>query len=84
VRRTADERPAWRPQEAIDAAAALASFTAAPAWLAGEEEIRGRVAPGLLADLVVLDRDPLGDLDGARVLGTMLAGAWTLTPPGSA
>ena len=34
--------------------------------------LRGRLAPGLLADLVVLDRDPLADLDGARVIGTML------------
>ena len=83
VRRTDGERPPWRPEQAIGAAAALASYTTAPAWLAGEEELRGRLAPGLLADLVVLDRDPLADLD-ARVLGTMLAGRWTLRPPGSA
>ena len=83
VRRTDGERPPWRPEQAIGPTAALASFTTAPAWLAGEEELRGRLAPGLLADLVVLDRDPLADLD-ARVLGTMLAGRWTLTPPGSA
>jgi predicted amidohydrolase YtcJ len=84
VRRSADDRPAWRPEESIDAESALASFTTAPAWLAGEEDVRGRLAAGRLADLVVLDRDPLEDLDGARVLGAMLAGAWTLTPPGSA
>jgi predicted amidohydrolase YtcJ len=83
VRRTDGERPPWRPEQAIPAAAALASYTTAPAWLAGEEDHRGRLAPGLLADLTVLDRDPLADLD-ARVLGTMLAGRWTLTPPGSA
>jgi predicted amidohydrolase YtcJ len=83
VRRTDGERPPWRPEQAIGAAAALASFTTAPAWLAGEEALRGRLAPGLLADLVVLDRDPLADLD-ARVLGTMLAGRWTFRPPGSA
>jgi predicted amidohydrolase YtcJ len=84
VRRTSDDRPPWRPEQAIELDAALASFTTAPAWLAGEEDVRGRLAPGLLADLVVLDRDPYEDLDGARVVGTMLAGAWTFTPPGSA
>ena len=52
VRRTDGERPPWRPEQAIGAAAALASYTTAPAWLAGEEGLRGRLAPGLLADLV--------------------------------
>jgi predicted amidohydrolase YtcJ len=84
VLRTDGERPPWRPEQAIGVEDALASFTTAPAWLAGEEHVRGRLAPGLLADLVVLDRDPLADLVGARILGTMLAGAWTLRPPGSA
>ena len=35
---------------------------------------RARCAPGLSADVVVLDRDPVADLEGARVAGTMLAG----------
>ena len=84
VSRTADVRPAWRPEQAIGLDAALASFTTAPAWLEGAEERRGRLAPGLAADLVVLDRDPHADLAGARVAGTMLAGDWLLRPPGSA
>ena len=42
-----------------------------PAWLEGAEERRGRLAPGLAADLVVLDRDPWDDLAAARVAGTM-------------
>ena len=37
----------------------------APAWLEGAEDRRGRLAPGLAADLVVLDRDPADDLAGA-------------------
>ena len=58
VLRTDGDRPPWRPEQAIGLDAALASFTTEPAWLAGEEDVRGRIAPGLLADLVVLDRDP--------------------------
>ena len=76
VLRTHDERPPWRPEQAIPLDAALASFTTAPAWLEGAEARRGRLAPGLAADLVVLDRDPHDDLAGARVAGTMLAGDW--------
>ena len=81
--RTATGRRGGREQ-AIGLGAALASFTTGPAWLAGEEHVRGRIVPGLLADLVVLDRDPVAGLEDARVAGTMLAGKWTLTPPGSA
>ncbi|MGI8780732.1 MAG: amidohydrolase, partial [Solirubrobacteraceae bacterium] len=84
VLRTADERPAWRPEQAIGLQDALASFTSAPAWLEGAEQRRGQLAPGLVADVVVLDRDPFADLEGARVAGTMLAGEWLLRPPGSA
>ena len=80
VFRTADERPPWRPEQALGLDAALAAFTTAPAWLEGAEERRGRLAPGLAADLVLLDRDPRDDLAGARVAGTMLAGDWLLGP----
>jgi len=39
----------------------LASLTTAPAERFGESTRLGRVMPGLVADLVVLDRDPTGD-----------------------
>ena len=55
-----------------------AAFTTAPAWLEGAEDRRGRLAPGLAADLVVLDGDPWDDLAAARVAGTMVAGSWVL------
>ena len=76
VLRTLDDRPAWRPEQALPLGAALAAFTTAPAWLEGAEARRGRLAPGLAADVVVLDRDPVADLAGARVVRTMLAGEW--------
>jgi predicted amidohydrolase YtcJ len=84
VLRTDSERPPWRPEQAIPAAAALESFTAAPAWLSFDEHRRGRLRAGFDADLVVLDRDPLADppasVAGARVVATMVAGAWVHGP----
>jgi hypothetical protein len=76
VLRTLGDRPAWRPEQALPLHAALAAFTTAPAWLEGAEARRGRLSPGLAADVVVLDRDPFDDLAGAQVARTMLAGEW--------
>ena len=58
VLRTLDERPAWRPEQALTVDAALRATCVEPAWLARDEHRRGTLAPGKLADLVVLDRDP--------------------------
>jgi predicted amidohydrolase YtcJ len=81
VRRTLDDRPPWRPDQAIDVEAALHATCVGPAWLARDEGRRGRLVPGFDADLVVLDRDPvtcppeaLADL---RVEATMVGGEWT-------
>jgi predicted amidohydrolase YtcJ len=87
VRRTLDERPPWRPEQAVTAEEALRAATVAPAWLEGEEHRRGTLVPGMLADLVVLDRDPLGcpseELPALRVLATVVGGRWThLAPEG--
>ena len=45
--------------EAVDAAAALRLHTAGGAYAAADEHLKGSIAPGQLADLVVLDGDPL-------------------------
>jgi predicted amidohydrolase YtcJ len=71
----------WRAHETLDVQTALEASTVVSAWLAGEEHRRGRLAPGMLADLVILDRDPLDDLDGAQVVATMLGGRWTHSIP---
>ncbi|MBU0595432.1 amidohydrolase [Candidatus Bipolaricaulota bacterium] len=42
----------------LSVAEALACYTAAPARLSFEEELKGRLEPGMLADVVVLDEDP--------------------------
>ena len=85
VARTLDEREAWRPEQALSVEQALHASTVAPAWLAGDERRRGKLVPGYLADLVVLDRDPLGcepdELGEIQVVATMLGGGWTHNPP---
>lgn len=53
VHRSADERPAWQPQEALSVREALQAST----------DGRGTVAVGTPADLVLLDTNPL-DLQG--------------------
>ena len=80
VRRTIDERPAWHPEQAVTVEQALQATTVNPAWLAGDEHRRGKLLPGYLADLVVLDRDPVEDLD-AQVVATMVGGRWVHNPP---
>jgi predicted amidohydrolase YtcJ len=45
------------PDERVDAVTALRSLTVDTAWVAGDEDRRGVLAPGMLADLVVLGDD---------------------------
>jgi hypothetical protein len=85
VTRTNDERPPWRPQEALTVEQALHAQIVAPAWLSRDERRRGRLLPGWLADLVVLDRDPFAvepeELRDLEVVATMVAGRWVHNPP---
>ena len=85
VLRTIDERPAWRPQEALTVEQALHAQIVAPAWLSGDERRRGKLLPGFFADLVVLDRDPLEvephELRDVQVVATMVGGRWAHNPP---
>jgi predicted amidohydrolase YtcJ len=75
----------WRSEQALTAEQALLATTVNPAWLTGDERRRGRLVPGCVADLVVLDRDPLAipseELPDVQVVATMAAGRWTYNPP---
>jgi predicted amidohydrolase YtcJ len=68
----------WRREEAIDLQTALAALTVTPAWLEGNEDRRGRLRPGMLADLAILDCDPFDDLAAAQVVDTWLGGRSTV------
>jgi predicted amidohydrolase YtcJ len=85
VRRTLDDRPAWHPEQRLTVEEALLATTVGPAWLAGDERRRGKLVPGYLADLVVLDRDPFAvaeeELPEVQVVATMVGGRWVHNPP---
>ncbi|MHB1241981.1 MAG: amidohydrolase [Gaiellaceae bacterium] len=85
VLRSIDDRPAWRPEQAVTVEQALHATCVAPTWLSGDGRRRGRLLPGMLADLVVLDRDPLAcepeELRELQVVATMVGGRWVHNPP---
>lgn len=75
VHRTRDGRSAWRPEQGLDAATALAASTA------GGSTAGSTLEPGMTADLALIDRDPLTaddpDLRATRVGATLVAGRLT-------
>lgn len=68
----------WLPGQKLTAAEALRGFTATAAWAGHDEAEVGRLAPGLRADFVILDRDPLAvpaaELDDLQVRSTWIDG----------
>lgn len=81
TRRRRDGTPGiegWQPQERIAAEEAARAYTVGAAYAAGEEQIKGTLAPGKLADLVVLSHDilacPAEEILGARVEMTVVGG----------
>jgi hypothetical protein len=76
----------WQPGERLTAEAALSHFTRDAAWTAHEESEKGMLAPGRVADLVVLSADilavPPERIQDVRVLLTVLGGQDTYRAPG--
>ena len=52
----------YLPEQALDIKQALDSFTVEGAHASFEEEVKGRIAPGMLADFVILGAIPLRPL----------------------
>ena len=71
TRQDDDGQPAdgWLPDQRLPLPLALAAYGWGSAYAAGAEHRRGRIEPGLDADLAVLDRDLLAEGPGA-ILGT--------------
>ena len=65
-------------QERLSLSEALSLFTSAAAWVGFEEDTKGRIAPGLLADLIVLDGEitavPVEALSSLSVATTIVGG----------
>ncbi len=68
----------WMPSETVRREAALASYTAQGAFAGFGETRFGELKPGLRADFVIIDRDPMlatpQDLRAAKVLQTWVGG----------
>jgi predicted amidohydrolase YtcJ len=77
-RRTESGRILGR-NEAITVEQAVRSYTHGSAFAAGEESRKGRLAPGMLADMAILDGDIFSDdravRDGVSTTATVLAGS---------
>jgi predicted amidohydrolase YtcJ len=88
TRRRADGSPSpegWYPEQKLRMAEAWQGFTLGPAYAANMENRLGRLAPGYLADLIVLDasQDPFtcepDELLEMQSSATMVAGEWVYT-----
>jgi predicted amidohydrolase YtcJ len=85
-RRTAAGVP-FNPAEAISVHEALRAYTSGSAYASHAESTRGMIAPGRLADLVVLSEDPTAvspaGIAGIRVLATFVDGVCRFDVSGS-
>ncbi|MBN2043883.1 MAG: amidohydrolase [Anaerolineales bacterium] len=70
----------WHPQERLNLADAIQAYTQGAAYAAGMEDRLGMLAPGYLADLIVLDEDPFHlhpeELQHLAPRDTMVGGEW--------
>jgi predicted amidohydrolase YtcJ len=68
----------WHPEQKLTLDEAIRAFTVGSAYAEFAENVKGTIAPGKLADLVMLDRDlyavPPTEIDQARVLLTVMDG----------
>lgn len=66
------------PEECVDVSAAIDRYTVGSAYAEFHEEIKGRITPGYLADLILLDRDifsiPVEEIPKTKVDLTMVGG----------
>ena len=81
TRRRADGSPGpegWQGQERVTVTEAIDAYTRWPAYAAGEEDYRGTITPGKLADLVLLEQDVFAldpmEIAAAPVAMTVLDG----------
>ncbi len=64
----ADDAPPFRPDQAIDVAAALHAFTMGSAFVNHDDNRAGSISPGKDADLIVVSDDPLTSVNLREVI----------------
>ena len=78
VTRKAESGQQLQPRERIPAEQALAMYTIKAAYASGEEDIKGTITPGKLADIAVLSNDPTrspaAQIKDIRVAMTIIGG----------
>jgi predicted amidohydrolase YtcJ len=80
TRRTLDDKHpgGWVPEQKINVEEALRAYTSAGAYASYEEREKGTIAPGMLADLTVIDRDlrtiPPAEIRNAKIVRTIVGG----------
>jgi predicted amidohydrolase YtcJ len=62
-------------EEALSAMEALQAYTLYGAYMSFEENVKGSIEPGKLADMIVLDQD-LIDIDPAHIMDTNVLQTW--------
>jgi predicted amidohydrolase YtcJ len=76
TRRSEDGKQEYIPAQRITMDQAIAAYTMGSAFAEFEEKEKGKLVPGMLADFVVLDRDPTASspekLLGTKVLRTVV------------
>ncbi len=70
----------WYPEQRLELSEAVRAYTCGAAYAAGKESIQGRLMPGYLADLILLDQDPFTldpqELYRIKPRATMVGGEW--------
>jgi predicted amidohydrolase YtcJ len=81
--RSGQPQDGWYPEQALDRAEALHSFTLAAAVAAHQEDRLGSLEPGKWADFIIIDRDyfkvPAAEIDDIQVLETWVGGKRVFT-----
>ena len=76
----------WYPNQKVSRVDALKMYTLHPAYAAFEEDIKGSISPGKLADLTVLSKDiltiPEAEIRATEVVMTVLGGKVVYRRPG--
>jgi len=76
--RTGHPENGWAPDQCLSRMVAIKLFTSWGAWAGFEEDIKGKIKPNYLADLIVLDRDiteiPAKEILETKVLRTFVGG----------
>jgi hypothetical protein len=78
---TGEPKEGWYPDQRLTIEEAIEAYTRGPAWASFEEDIKGTLAPGKLADVAVFDTNLVevganhpAKLLEAKVLYTIVGG----------